>query len=437
MTGRVAGLVAVILAIVANKFVAADCNLLCAAGQTCYATSTDAMACLQSIPFNQTWAEATVDVISQSLENFGFKAIYHNTGPPYSIMLDIDKELKDTSTMITNGDFATDLDFQEHLQSIIQKTIDAHTRYQKPACYNTIFVQPFAFDMRVEDSDSEDNEPSVYLMRNLYTDIYSDTYAAPAYPDPAAVIGKKVILLNGVELTTEVATWGDSHETRSNNPGIRFNAAIRSYLYRSAISVNVVPLQDLTITLEDGSEYTFPWLASYTTGLADLSLCAALPADAAEESFLGPSHDGVLPDILEHAKPLDKAVLHDLRPDREVIVSSDSAYPLTCFVQTVRGNDAKVAKVSRVLVMKVSSFSPDGFYLDAWAGFLNNAKQCLSTDYDMIVVDVMQNGGGYVCLGLRLLELLVEDYYKDHTAVQMNYDLPHSSLMDTYIEVVN
>ena len=49
----------------------------------------------------------------------------------------------------------------------------------------------------------------------------------------------------------------------------------------------------------------------------------------------------------------------------------------------------------------------------------------------------MQNGGGYVCLGLRLIELLVEDYNVDKTKVQMKYDIPHSKLMDTYIRVVN
>lgn len=42
-----------------------------------------------------------------------------------------------------------------------------------------------------------------------------------------------------------------------------------------------------------------------------------------------------------------------------------------------------------------------------------------------------------MCLGLRLLELLIEDYSNDHTLVQMNYDLPHSALMDAYVAVVN
>jgi hypothetical protein len=51
--------------------------------------------------------------------------------------------------------------------------------------------------------------------------------------------------------------------------------------------------------------------------------------------------------------------------------------------------------------------------------------------------DCAQNGGGYVCLGLRLVELLVEEYEDDHTKVQMNYDIVHSPLMDQYIAVRN
>jgi hypothetical protein len=86
----------------------------------------------------------------------------------------------------------------------------------------------------------------------------------------------------------------------------------------------------------------------------------------------------------------------------------------------------------------VASFSPPGDdYHDAWAGFLGSAETCLSQNVDLVVVDVMQNGGGYVCMGLRLLELLVEDYYDDHKLVQMHYDLPHSTLMNAFIEAKN
>ncbi len=45
--------------------------------------------------------------------------------------------------------------------------------------------------------------------------------------------------------------------------------------------------------------------------------------------------------------------------------------------------------------------------------------------------------GGYVCLGLRFLEMLIQDYNKDHTKVQMNYDIPHSDIMKNYIDKIN
>jgi hypothetical protein len=136
--------------------------------------------------------------------------------------------------------------------------------------------------------------------------------------------------------------------------------------------------------------------------------------------------------------PLVHELLHESRPDRATVVPTNSKYYISCFVQTVEGTSADVADVSKVLVMKVPSFSPPGNdYMVAWEGFLDEIQQCLTVEVDLIVVDVMQNGGGYVCLGLRLLELLIEDYEDDHELVQMVYDLPHSPLMDQYIEAVN
>lgn len=166
--------------------------------------------------------------------------MYHSTGPPYSINLDIQGELAIVAAKVEDGEFTTDLDFQEYMQSLMQTTQDAHTRYSKPECYNAIFVQPFAFDLRVDDSsDGVENEPKLYLMKNIYTDIYNTVY-----PDISIsqLIDQQVLLLNGIEFTTEISAWADVHETRSNNRGIRFNSAIRSYLYRNAISMNVLPL---------------------------------------------------------------------------------------------------------------------------------------------------------------------------------------------------
>ena len=411
------------------------CSVNCSS--TCYTDSITAMNCLESYPFNLTWAETTIDVLSQSLENFGFGALYHNTGPPYSISMDVQGELRTALSKAQAGQFATDLAFQEYVQGIFQQTLDAHTRYQKPKCYDAVFVQPFAFDMRVDNTSTVVEEPKVYLMRNIYTDVYSTVYNGYNVNE---VIGAQVVLVNGVELTSEVSSWGDTHETRSNNQGVRFNAAIRSYLYRSAVSTSVVPINDLTITVKAGNslrEYTFPWLASYGKKLGNITTCT-VPQTTSQE--VAPARRRLYdePDSTMTPVPMDGKILHLSRPDREVIIAPNSPYQVSCFVQTMTGVNSSKTGVSKVLVMKVASFSPDGTdYLDAWSGFLGEVEQCLSVDFDLIVVDVMQNGGGYVCLGLRLIELLVEEYDNDHVLVQMNYDLPHSTLMDAYINVVN
>lgn len=429
------------------------CTLACAAGQTCFAPASSAVDCLASIPFNQLWANATLDVLSQSLENFGFGALYHATGPPYSINLDIMGELENTQTLVDEGNFANDLDFQEHLQDIFQLTIDAHTRYRKPACYNADFIQPFAFDMRIVPDSYVDNgssqnpavrsmsdEPRLFIMENLYTEQYEIQY--PSY-DIRDIIGQEILLLDGLEATTAISQWGDTHETRSNNPSARFNAAIRSYLYRSAMQVSILPVTDLTVTLVNGTSITLPWLAKYSEGLADLSVCAAPPAllSGTKTKEAPPSLTrSQIVRTMEEQPPMvlkPHVLVSEERSDRTVIVPSDSPYQLSCFIQTVSSANATIAGVQKVLVMKVASFSPPGDYIDAWTNFLDSAEACLSQEFDLAVVDVMQNGGGYVCLGLRLIELLVEDYEDDHTLVQMNYDLPHSPLMDAYIATNN
>ena len=434
------------------------CTLTCDAGQTCYAKAPAAQDCLESMPLNKVWANNTLDVLMQSLENFGFSALYHATGPPYSISMDVEGLLAETVELVDTDAFPNDFQFQEHVQTIFQRTIDAHTRYSKPKCYGATFLQPFAFDLQVipDSTDPVDDEPKLYLMKNLYTEQYQTIFSQTDLGfDLNEIFGKEVSLLNGVEFTTEISSWGDSHETRSNNRGVRFNAAFRSYLYRSAISYNVDGLTDLTVTTVDGVTYTLPWLAVYAKGFADVSTCVNTPASSIEAvaSVRKPSV-GILPssrypvhedDVETYSAPmmLHHEALTDSRPDRTVIIPANDSYLVSCFVQTVQSTDeSKKAKINKVLVMKVASFSPAApegeDYLYAWNRFLGNAQKCLSApDFDMIVVDVMQNGGGYVCLGLRLLELLVEDYENDHTKVQMNYDLPHSKLMDQYINVVN
>lgn len=300
--------------------------------------------------------------------------MYHSTGPPYAINLDIMGELSKTADMVTNGDFGTtDLFHQEHIQSIFQATLDAHTRYQKPVCYNAVFVMPVAFDIRVNESTATapKSEPDVYFMSSVYADQYAQTYPnAPALDD---LIGKKIVLVNGVEAITEISQWSEYHDTRSNNRGIRFNSAVRTYLYRSAISSNIYPLNELTVEFEDGTAVSLPWLAQYTKGLADVSYCAAIPE---EQEFQPESMSSIAPkNAVEGSKKATTTVSHrqrvspfsqlpdeetpiqilsakkltETRTDREVIIPADSPTYVSCFTQYMPKTDETAATAGTFL----------------------------------------------------------------------------------------
>ena len=397
-----------------------------------------------------------MNVISQSLDNYGFLALYHSTGPPYSLSIDIQSELSTLMMLINNDEFITDFQFQEYIQSLLQEPLDAHTRYQKPACYSATFIQPFAFDVRIIDEsslsssssskikhDSTDtntsvnsNEMQLYIMKNKYTDIYATIY--PNIPINS-LINQQISLLNNLEFLTELSQWSDKYETKSNNRGIRFNAAIRSYLYRSAISFNVNSISDLIITLINGTSIILPWIGWYTSQLADINICLSTKKTTTKSNLkIGSGSDSdINDDENKHFKSIrDQYFLSHIyseqatssstssspsssssttttttessefitRSDRHIIIPSNNTYQLSCFVQSITPTtNSTITNINHVLVMKVSSFSPPGNgYIDAWTHFLDNAKQCLTSEHDMIIVDVMQNGGGYVCLGKNI-----------------------------------
>ena len=350
---------------------------------TCTAAASDAYECLTDVPFNQEWTNATLDVLTSSLENYGFKELMHDTGPPYNIKVDVMAEL---NGMYTTS-YASDYEFQEATQVVLTSLLDAHTRYKKPNCYNMNLALPISVDYSIPD-DSASYVPVVEQVATLALSTFSDQYAA-LFPtvDFTSTVGKQILTLNGVEATTAISTWGATHETRSNNPGARFNAALRSYFYRSTTSTNIMPFSDtLDITFTDGTSIDLPWMAMYGAGFGQVSACTAKPPLSSPSP---PSQHQLLhdsPPQLLHPQTLAAA-----RTDRTIIISADDPTTLSCFTQTLPKTKAGV---KTVLVMKIASFSPPGYYTDAWTSFLGNAATCLGTEYDMIVVDVMQVSGG-------------------------------------------
>jgi hypothetical protein len=93
---------------------------------------------------------------------------------------------------------------------------------------------------------------------------------------------------------------------------------------------------------------------------------------------------------------------------------------ISCFTQ--RGTSGVA------LFMKVRSFEPD-----STTSFVDDLLTCLQTPFDVVIIDVMQNGGGSIDLGYKLATLLVEEFHKNPTKALYKYDIKHSALMDAFI----
>lgn len=139
------------------------------------------------------------------------------------------------------------------LRQAFARPLDAHTRYHKPACYNATFVQPVSLHLKLLG-----DEPVAYLEPSAFALNFAERFPSASVA-LSPLFGQRIALLNGKEWTSELASWGDAHETRSNNAGARFNAVLRSYFYRPAMEYSLGSeerLTSLNITLADGREHT-------------------------------------------------------------------------------------------------------------------------------------------------------------------------------------
>lgn len=337
---------------------AASCALLpaCAAASSpCLSPDwTAAQACMRAIPFRDDWRNATVATLLAALENYGLRDIVMNAGPPYYTRTDVVGAVAATRSRA----YANDIDFQEDIQIALASPQDAHTRYGKPACYDATLALPFVLNASL---NAALPAPAAVVRLTLEASALLANYSAlfPAV-NVSGALGREVVLIDGVEAVTALATWADAFETRSNDPAIRFNAALRSFMYRSQRSLpRPAAPGGVVFTLADGSNVQLPWLVLYSASFGDVAACAAASSASASSlqsaAATRPSRLRVDSDL--HAPPLHAPTLAAASAGSgnraTIIAPGASNSSISCFLQTTSGDKT-------TLVMKVGSFSPPG-----------------------------------------------------------------------------
>jgi hypothetical protein len=230
---QIALLGSLVLLLWANVGASAACSLQCPKNQTsgCFSNNFNAVTdCVRSIPFREDWRTSTLDTMIASLENFGFRQIMRNSGPPFFMQLDLISDLQ----ALRGKTYASDIVFQDDLTGIFAQLHDAHTRYPKPACYDLELLMPFIVNISLVElpscvscspftSSSLANEPwqSSTLQFSLLPSVFASDYSRQ-FPDTdfKSFIGKKIVYIDGLDPSTAISNFANAYGFRSNEAGM-------------------------------------------------------------------------------------------------------------------------------------------------------------------------------------------------------------------------
>lgn len=374
---------------------AAACALV-AAEQGCSFPETEVVSyarladCIHSIPFNDAWRNGTIDTMAGALEQYAFSDIYRNTGPPWDFKVDILGGLEELRT----AEFRSDSEFQDALSSLVGALHDLHTVYIRPGsregtCYGGLyFLQPYKLAARVEGS-----RQAIFLSGKSLASEDLPTY------NPL-LDGLEVVAINGLEVISALTDWSDEHDAfLSKDQGARFNSALRDFVLRKVPlhGVPAAPSIVYTLRLKGGREVEreVPWLGLALAG-ADTapSACEKPPRDRAAAAFSAAR----LKQQLYTQQPI--AVAGPDAPPASGARAGAGTPPIHSWVS---GDGATGA-------LRISSFSYGSAraWTEALAAELVGMKE---VGVRRLIVDVIGNGGGVVCLGYETMSMLVREYY--------------------------
>ncbi|KAJ7151448.1 hypothetical protein C8R43DRAFT_1005222 [Mycena crocata] len=391
-----------------------------AAGDPCAAIAgqafvhpADALACLKSFPFNETLRQNVLtDNIARVFDFFTFEDYYLDSPPPFQ---ESTVDIRAGLVKINNTKYATDYDFNVDLYNFITRLNDGHTRWF-PDCYTSfqnLLPAPIV-------SLEVNGQQGVYIIPDLVDFI---SLVGPAYTDLITInwqrlAGAKVISIEGQDPYSYVDLIAKTVSGNYLDHGIRVNSVFSSYrLSGSAYSQrfgdlagptgvarNSLTFKLITVNSTKVETVTVPYIASYLGATFTDQASYWANNCVANENTNGIDFKG----SAALTPPKRK------QPKANIInKSNSSAVGLpTQFEPTLPtvGGDEGVMK-SYILpgnqtgVMFIGSFGGDfeQFQTDTVSA-ISAFKEAGVTK---LLVDVTNNGGGFVCLGQFLHQYLV------------------------------
>ncbi|KAJ6588363.1 hypothetical protein B0H19DRAFT_1248035 [Mycena capillaripes] len=385
------------------------------AGQT-FVHPADALACLKSFPFNETLRQNVLtNNIAKVFDFFTFEDYYLQSPPPFQ---ESTANIRAGLAKINSTKYATDYDFNVDLYNFITELNDGHTRWF-PDCYTSFQNLLPAPIVSLEVKGVQ----GVYIVPDLvdFVSLLGPDYTDLITIDWQRLAGAKVISIAGQDPYAYVDFIAKTVSGNYLDHGVRVNSVFSSYRLSGAaysqrfgdlagptgVAQNSLTFKLITVNSTKIETVTLPYIASFAgVPFTDKASYWANNCVATNAT------NGV--DFKQGAAALKANTVPKRKQAKANIVdkSNSSAVGLPPqFEPTLPtvGGDQGVMK-SYILpgnhtgVMFIGSFEGD------FEGFQTDTVSAISAFKDAgvtrLIIDLSNNGGGFVCLGQFLHQYL-------------------------------
>lgn len=385
------------------------------AGKT-FVPPAAALACLRSFPFNETLKNNVLNNAARVLDFYTFEEYYLNSPPPFQ---ESTVNIRAALARMNATDFKTDYDVSWGLYMFTTQMNDGHTRWF-PSCYNTyqnVLPAP-VITASVNGQEGVYIAPDAVEFLSLLGDDFTSFFDSINF-NWTRLAGAKVLEIDDKDPYDYVDTIASTVSGNYLDHGVRVNSVFTSYrisgtdfsqrLGDLAGPIGVVQTELKFKLIPVGSTsaetVTVPFLASFLgVPFTDAESFWANNC-AATEATNGQDNKGVVSiESLPAKRLLAKGNIIDVSHSTSVGLPQQFLPTLP----TVPGSTGVIKSFilpgNHTGVMFVGSFEGD------FDQFMSDTVQAINAFKEAgvtrLILDLTNNGGGFVCLGQFLFQYL-------------------------------
>ncbi|KAJ7855118.1 hypothetical protein B0H14DRAFT_2754840 [Mycena olivaceomarginata] len=375
---------------------------------------SDALACLKSFPFNETLRQNVLSHnIARVFDFFTFEDYYLQSPPPFQ---ESTVNIRASLAKINTTKYTTDYDFNVDLYDFTTRLNDGHTRWF-PDCYTSFQNLLPAPIVSLEVNGVQ----GVYIVPDLvdFITLLGTDFTDLITIDWQRLAGAKVVSIEGQDPYTYVDFIAKTVSGNYLDHGVRVNSVFSSYRLSGSdysqrfgdlagptgVAQNSLTFKLVTVNSTKVETVTVPYIANY--------LGVAFTDKASYWANNCVATDGTNGIDFKGSAALQSNTLKRKQPKGNIIDKSNSSAvglppQFEPTLPTVGGDEGVMKSYilpgNQTGVMFIGSFEGD------FEGFQTDTASAIAAFKDAgvtrLIIDLTNNGGGFVCLGQFLHQYL-------------------------------